>query len=102
MLSWTRRNIKLGENTHVSFLILTSKESNPSSFYKTLKKIITNKVMNILPKRIFENQGGCIQKRKIADNTLLVEEVIHSNRNGREKLSDKKMDIANAFDRLRH
>ena len=48
-----------------------------------------------------ENQGGFIQGRQIQDNIILVQEAIHSSCQLKEKGMIVKLDLANAFDRVR-
>ena len=80
---------KLGKNINSSFLAFIPKEENPISFnklcsisicnssYKILTKIMANRVKKILPKIISNNQGDFMQKRKIIDNVIMVQEEIH-------------------------
>jgi hypothetical protein len=63
---------------------------------------MANRLKGILPKLIPENQGGFIKGRKIWDNIILVQEAIHSSVGNREKGMVIKIDLANAFDRVRH
>ena len=51
---------------------------------------------------ISENQGGFISQRQITDSVLLVQEAIHSSISRKEKGFILKLDLANAFDRVRH
>ena len=55
-----------------------------------------------LPSLISENQGGFISQRKISDSILLVQEAIHLNMSRKEKGFILKLDLANAFDRVRN
>eukprot|EP00253_Pinus_taeda_P006146 PITA_06146 len=96
------------------FLALIPKEKGASSFnkfrpisfcnigYKLITKVITNRPKPILPKIIPESQGGFIQGRQIVDNFILVQEAIHSSLSRNEKGMVVKLDLANAFDRVRH
>jgi hypothetical protein len=56
----------------------------------------------MLPTIILENQGGFIKGRNIIDNIILVQEVIHSSMHRGEKGMIVKLDLANAFDKVRH
>jgi hypothetical protein len=67
-----------------------------------MTKIIANRLREVLPKIISENQGGFLQKRKIVDNIILVQEMIHTNRANKEKCMVIKIDMENAFDWVRH
>ena len=105
---------KLGGSTNSSFLALILKERGASSFtmfrpislcntgYKLVTKIIANRLKKILPRIIPENQGGFIKGSKILDNIILVQEAIHSSVNQKEKGMVVKLDLANAFDRVRY
>jgi hypothetical protein len=70
--------------------------------YKILAKIITNRLNNLLPQLILPNQGGFVEKIQIWDNITLVQEVIHSSFNNREKWMVIKIYMENAFDRVKH
>lgn len=105
---------KIGGNTKSSYLALVPKESNPSTFnrycpiplcnysYKIITKIISNRIEEVLPIIISENQGGFVPNRKIIDNVIIVQEVIHSNMLRQEKGIIIKFDMVNAFDRVSH
>eukprot|EP00253_Pinus_taeda_P004106 PITA_04106 len=67
-----------------------------------ITKIIANCLKKILPNIIPENQGGFIKGRKILDNIVLVQEAVHSSYHGKEKGMVIKLDLANAFDRVKH
>ena len=97
-----------------TFLALIPKEKGANSFnrfrlislcnigYKLINKVITNRLKPILPKIIPESQGGFIQGRQIVVNFILVQEAIHSSSSRNEKCMVVKLDLANAFDRVRH
>jgi hypothetical protein len=105
---------KIGGNTNSAFLALIPKEKGATSFdrfrpislcnigYKIITKVIANRIKGILPAIIPENQGGFIKGRKILDNIILVQEAIHTSILRREKGMIVKLDLANAFDRVRH
>jgi exonuclease III len=105
---------KLGGSTKSSFLALIPKEKGARCFsrfrpislcnigYKLITKIIANRLKSILPKIIPENQGGFVKGRHIQDNIILVQEAIHSSCQRKEKGMIVKLDLANAFDRVRH
>ena len=63
---------------------------------------MANQIKNILPSIIPENQGGFIKGRNIGDNIILVQEAIHSSQSRKEKGMIIKLDLENAFDRVRH
>eukprot|EP00253_Pinus_taeda_P021837 PITA_21837 len=73
-----------------------------NSSYKLITKIIANRLKKILPAIIPENQGGFIKGRKILDNIVLVQEAVHSSYHRKEKGMVIKLDLANAFDRVKH
>jgi hypothetical protein len=105
---------KIGGSTNSAFLALIPKEKGATSFdrfrpislcnigYKIITKIMANQIKNILPSIIPENQGGFIKGRNIGDNIILVQEAIHSSQSQKEKGMVIKLDLANAFDRVRH
>eukprot|EP00253_Pinus_taeda_P017777 PITA_17777 len=105
---------KLGNNIKSSHLALIPKDPNPQSFdrfrpislcnvsYKIITKILANRIKNLLPSLISENQGGFVPKRHITDNVILIQEAIHSSINRKEKGMIIKLDMANAFDRVNH
>jgi ribonuclease HI len=105
---------KLGGSTNSAFLALIPKEKGAKSFarfrpislcntgYKIISKIIANRLKKILPRLIPENQGGFVHGRHILDNITLVQEAIHSSCKKKEKGMAVKLDLANAFDRVRH
>lgn len=104
----------MGGSTNSAFLALIPKEKGATHFsrfrpislcnlsYKIITKMIANKVKKILPRIIPENQGGFIKGRKIHDNILLFQEAIHSSIQRKEEGMVTKLDLANAFDRVRH
>eukprot|EP00253_Pinus_taeda_P009881 PITA_09881 len=108
------RKHKLGDYTKSSHIALIPKEANPKSFdrfcpislcnvsYKIITKIIANRLKNLLPIIISENQGGFVPKRQIIDNVILIQEAIHSSLIKGERGMIIKLDMANAFDRVDH
>lgn len=105
---------KIGGNTNSAFLALIPKDKGATNFsrfrpislcnisYKLITKIIANCLKKILPIIIPKNQGGFIKGRKILDNIVLVQEAIHSSCYRKEKGMVIKLDLTNAFDRVRH
>jgi hypothetical protein len=105
---------KIGGSTNSAFLALIPKEKGakhlprfrPISLcntgYKIITKIIANRLKKMLPRLIPENQGGFVHGRQILDNIILVQEAIHSSYTKKEKGMAIKLDLANAFDRVRH
>eukprot|EP00253_Pinus_taeda_P028778 PITA_28778 len=104
---------KIGGSTNSSFLSLIPKEKGAKEFnrfrpislcnigYKLITKVIDNRLKGILPAIIPENQGRFVQGRQLADNFILVQEAIHSSQLRKEKGMVIKLDLANAFDRVR-
>jgi len=113
MLNWIQQKGKIGGYTNVSHLAVIPKEKMSSSFarfrpislcnssYKILTKIITTRLKPLLPSLISKNQGGFLANRQISDSILLVQEAIHSSQTRNEKGFILKLDLANAFDRVR-
>eukprot|EP00253_Pinus_taeda_P035966 PITA_35966 len=105
---------KIGGGINSAFLALIPKEKGAVDFsrfrpislcntsYKLITKIIANHLKKILAAIILENQGGFIKGRKILDNIVLVQEAVHSSYRRKEKGMVIKLDLANAFDRVKH
>ena len=114
MVKKSQSCFKLGGGTNSSFLALIPKEKGATSFsrfrpislcnigYKVITKVLANRLKVVLPLIIPENQGGFIKGRQISDNIILVQEGIHSSVKRKEKGVVIKLDLANAFDRVRH
>eukprot|EP00253_Pinus_taeda_P026540 PITA_26540 len=114
MIRWVLRKGKLGGFTNSTYLALFPKENRPSSFsrfrpislcnsaYKIITKILSSRLKPHLPSLISENQGGFLPNRHITDSILLVQEAIHSSISRKEKGFVLKLDLANAFDRVKH
>jgi hypothetical protein len=114
MLNYTLRKKKVGGATNSTFLALISKETNPSNFsrfrlislcnssYKILTKIIASRIKPLLSKLVSGNQGGFKENKQITNNIILVQEAIHSNRERKDKGMILKLDMENAFDRVKH
>ena len=104
----------MGGDTNSTFLALIPKEPNPTSIkkfrpislcnasYKIFSKILSMRLKPCIHSLISPNQGGFISGRKISDNILTVQEAIHSSSKRGEPGIAIKLDLANAFDRLRH
>jgi exonuclease III len=114
MIKKSQASSKLGGGTNSAFLALIPKEKGALNFsrfrpislcntsYKILTKVIANRLKNILPFIVPENQGGFIKGRQIADNIILVQEALHSSLCRKDKGMIIKLDLANAFDRVNH
>eukprot|EP00253_Pinus_taeda_P008183 PITA_08183 len=111
---WIQRKCKIGSYTNSTHLALIPKENRPSNFsrfrpiplcnssYKIFTKIIASRLKPLLLMLISENQGGFMANRQISDSILLVQEAIHSSHTRNEKGFILKLDLANAFDMVRH
>lgn len=105
---------KIGGYTNSTHFALIPKENWPSNFsrfrpislcnssYKIFTKIIASWLKPLLPMLISENQGGFMANRQISDSILLVQEAIHSSHARNDKGFILKLDLSNAFDRVRH
>lgn len=71
--------------------------------YKILAKVLANRLRDVLPEIISENQSAFIKGRSITDNVLVAFEVIHHMRRknrGNEGEVALKLDISKAYDRV--
>lgn len=71
--------------------------------YKLITKILANRLRNVLPQVISENQSGFVGGRQISDNVLVSHEVMHSLKNrryGKKGWLCLKLDMAKAYDRI--
>ena len=90
MVSSFQKKTKLGGCTNSTFLALTPKEVNPSSFdrfhpislcnasYKILDKLLTNRFKILVGKLISPLQGGFVKGKHLIDNVIQVQEALHS------------------------
>ena len=113
MIKGFLQKAKLGDSTNSTFLALIPKETNPVSFdrftpislcnasYKIIEKLPANRIKPLLGKLISDSQGGFIKGRHILDNVIQVREAMHSSNLGKEKGMMIKLDMANAFDRVK-
>eukprot|EP00253_Pinus_taeda_P011603 PITA_11603 len=114
MIHKSQTYTKIGGSTNSAFLALIPKDKGATDFsrfrpislcntsYKLITKIIANRLKEISSIIIPENQGGFIKGRKILDNIVLVQEAIHSSCHRKEKGMVIKLDLTNAFNRVRH
>ena len=114
MIHWGQRKKKIGGFTNSTYLALIHKEACPSAFpkfqpislcnssYKIITKILATYIKTFLPSLIPENQQSFLAHQQISDSILMVQEVIHSSMSGSKKGFALKLDLVNAFDRVRH
>lgn len=71
--------------------------------YKTLTKLVVNRLKEHLPHLVGPCQTRFIQGRSIIDNIIIAQEVVHSTRKkqGKSGWMAIKIDLEKAFDRLR-
>jgi hypothetical protein len=113
MIRYFQSTYRIGGATNISFLALIPRAKNANTFdhfrpislcnvsYKILTKIIANRIKH-LPRIILQNQGGFVTKRQIWDNIILVQEAIHTSVTNKEKGMIIKINMENAFDRVKH
>ena len=113
MVSSFQKKVKVGGCTNSTFLVLIPKEANPSSFdrfkpislcnasYKSIAKLLANRFKPLLGKLISPLQGGFVKGRHLVDNVIYVQETLHSSFHRKEKGMLIKLDMKNAFDRVK-
>jgi len=114
MIQYVQKSAKLGGNTNSTFLALIPKNLNPYFFsifrsislynvsYKLITKIIANIIKPLLHKLISPKQSGFVEKIQMIEKIILVQEAIHFSRDRGDQGMIIKIDMANAFDRVRH
>ena len=70
--------------------------------YKTLTKIFSNRLKNILPQIISEEQTCSISKRTIFNNQFLIRDTIKLTKEKNTKLCILQIDQEKAFDKIDH
>lgn len=69
--------------------------------YKILAKVLSNRLKEILPGVIMENQSDFVPRRNITDNVLMAFKVLHymkrNNRNNNSEMA-LKLDVSIAYD----
>lgn len=71
--------------------------------YKIMAKVLANRIKEVLPGVIAENQSAFVAGRNITDNFLVAFEIIHHMRNkkgGQEGEIALKLDVSKAYDRV--
>ncbi|XP_052290822.1 uncharacterized protein LOC127900258 [Citrus sinensis] len=105
---------RLPGDLNATLIALIPKIENPSSLklyrpislcnvaYKTITKIIANRLQSILPQLIGPHQTSFVSGRHITENIVIAQEVIHSMRKktGAKGFMVIKVDLEKAYDRL--
>ena len=103
----------MGGCTNSTFLSLIPKEVNPSSFdrfrpvslckasYNILAKLLANRFKLLLGNIISPLHRGFVTGRHLVDNVIQVQEALHSSFQRREKGMLIKLDMKNAFGRVK-
>eukprot|EP00253_Pinus_taeda_P035653 PITA_35653 len=68
--------------------------------YKIISKVIASRLKTILPGIISEEQLGYVEDRKILDNILLAQEIIHSLHSRKEAGMLMQLDLSKAYDKV--
>ena len=113
MVKYFQSKSKVGGSTNSTFLALIPKKVKPSTFdrfrpislcnasYKNVSKLLANRIKPLRGKLISPLQGGFVKGRHILDNVIQVQEAMHSNFHRKEKGMLIKLDMENAFDRVK-
>ena len=113
MINAFQLKAKIGGCTNAAILALIPKEVNPTTFeifwpkslcnasYKILSKLLAGRIKPLLGKLISPLQGRFVKGRHIMDNVIQVQEAMQSSFQRQEKCMLIKLDMANAFDRVR-
>ena len=105
---------KVQRKINTTLLVLIPKEEHPTSLemfrpislctvaYKTMTKIIANRLQYLLPNLIGPNKTSFVPGRHIVDNIVVVQEVVHSmsRKTGKKGFMAIKVDLEKAYDRL--
>ena len=105
---------KVPQEINTTLLVLILKEEHPSSLkmfrpislctvaYKTVTKIITNRLQSLLPNLIGPHQTSFVPERHIIDNIVVAQEVVHSmhRKTGKKRFMAIKVYLEKAYDRL--
>ncbi|XP_013608089.1 PREDICTED: uncharacterized protein LOC106314815 [Brassica oleracea var. oleracea] len=73
-------------------------------YYKIISKLLANRLKQVLPDLISENQSAFVQKRAITDNILISHEVLHflkTSQATKHCSMAVKTDMSKAYDRLK-
>ena len=94
--------VLIPKNDHPQTLKMYRPISLCTLVYKTITKMIANKLKMILPHFVGTQQISFVPKRHITENIVITQEVIHSMRRktGRRGQMTIKVDIEKAYDKL--
>ena len=105
---------KLAKGTNLAFLALIPKEKGERNFSRfrpiSLCILVTNWLPKSYPARLrkfcqplfWKTKAASFKGHEILENIVLLQEAIHSSCQQKEKGMVIKLDLANAFDRVRH
>ncbi len=71
-----------------------------NSFYKIIAKVLTSRLLRVLPLIISPQQTNFVPGRQILDSIVSVHEVIHSLEVGKKEGFLLKLDLSKAYDRV--
>ncbi len=71
-----------------------------NSFYKIISKVITSRLLKLLPLIISQQQIGSVLGKQILDSIMMVHEVIHFVEAGKREGMLLKLDLSKAYDRV--
>ena len=71
-----------------------------NSFYKVISKVLTLRILSLLPNLISRQQNGFVLGRKILDSIILVHANIHSLTMSKREGFLLKLDLSKAYDRV--
>lgn len=108
----SRQYSSILKSLNSTFITLIPKEeeaNTPSKFrpialcnflYKIISKVIANRLKPILPCIISEEQSGYVEGRRIMDNILLSEEMIHTHQSRKKVGMLMQLDLSKAYDKV--
>lgn len=111
---WLKTNKFPGELNSTNVVLIPKKENASSMrdlrpialcnvLYRIMAKVLVNRLQEVLPAVISENQSTFIRSRGITDNILIAFEMIHymsRKKRGRVGEVALKLDISKAYDRV--
>eukprot|EP00253_Pinus_taeda_P029450 PITA_29450 len=108
----SRRNRTIVKALNTSFISLIPKEDNaltpdkfrPIAFYnvvcKIISKVVSNRLKPLLPTLVFGEQSGYVEGKKILNNIIQAQKVVHSLTSNRKAGMIMQLDLAKAYDKL--